>query len=348
MHDHFLLGLYAVEQPRRSRIVYCVLKNEMTVSTEYWALRYDILPYTRVLPDLLRTQFEAQMTRLVQSGALLETEKGVYVRTSVGDDLWQQYQVDHYQLQHPEIFVRYKVTAFNQTMLLAQQIMSEWSYGNKTYYPMQIEQQQMAFVKRWFQQQDKDTLLDQWLTATTAFLSTLEQAEANRFVATWSGHEVIGLTNQQLDLPDTWDDWDATMWQRDMFATWLAYLEKTDVNPIHELVSLVAQLSGPLTKVQKSLAGLQAGLNEEMIAQQQHLKVGTVREHLLTAAIWLPLADFPYERFITPQVKAYFEEKLTGPIDCWRFTTIRLTDDPYEFLVFRLYQIWLTKQEVTV
>lgn len=345
MHDHFLLGLYAPNQARRSRIVYCVLKNEMTVSAEYWALRYGILRFTRVFPDLLRTDFEAQMTRLVQSGALIETEKGMYVRTNVGDDLWKIYQREHYQLQYPEVFVHYKVTAFSQTMLLAQQIMSEWSYGNKTYYPMQIEQQHMALVKRWFQQQDKTTLLDDWLVATTNFLSTLEEQDANRFVATWSGHDVVGLTNQQLDLPDTWDDWDAIMWQRDLFAAWLAYLENVQPNPMHDLVKVIAQLSGPLTKVQTSLAGIKSGLSEEIIAQQQHLKVGTVREHLLTAAIWLPLDEFPYERFITPQVKKYFMDTLSGSIDNWRFASIRLSDNPYEFLVFRLYQIWLTKQE---
>lgn len=345
MHKQFLLGLYAVDQPRRSRIVYAVLKNELTVSAEYWGLRYDLLRYTRLLPALTKKQFELYMHSLVSAGALREVETGMFVRTEVGTDMWQQYQREHYQLRYAEVFGRYNVAHFAQVMLLANQVVSEWSYSNKTYYPMQIDQQQMAFVKRWFQEQEKSVLVPQWTTELHAFLGTLDAAEANQFVATWSGHDVVGLTASQLSLPETWDEWDMTMWQRDIYARWLKYLETEEPNLLHALVQLTARLSGPLAKAQKSLAGLQAGLAEEEIAQQQGLKLGTVREHLLTASIWLPLEAFPYERFLTAPVLTYFEQTLTGDVDQWRFSMVRLSDDPYEFFVFRLYQIWLTKQE---
>lgn len=347
MHAHFLLGLYASNQPRRSRIVYAVLKNEMTVSAEYWALRYNLLAYVRVLPEMPKRQFNYHMERLVKTGALCEVSEGMYIRTDVGNDLWATYQQEHYQMRNQKAFANYNVANFMQVMLLANQVVSEWSYNNKTYYPMQIDQQQMALVKLWFQQQNKETLVEQWQVALADFLSTLEETEANRFIATWSGHETVGLTTSQLELPETWDEWDVTMWQRDLYAQWLLYLTDSAPTPIHELVGMTSQLSGPLTKVQKSFAGLKAGLSEEMIAEQQGLKLGTIREHLLTAAIWLPLETFPYEVFLTDDVLSYFEEKLTGPIDEWRFTMIRLTGDPYEFLVFRLYQIWLTKKEAT-
>lgn len=345
MHEYFFLGFYTADQPRRSRIVYAVLKNEMTVSAEYWALRYHILDYVRVLPELSKWQFDGVMKKLVSQGAVQEVDPGMYIRTAKGADLWRDYQKEHYELTEPTMFVQYNVTHFAQVMLLVNQVISEWSYGNKSYYPMQINQQHMAFVKQWFQNQDKTTLVNDWLTMTSSFLSTLDDEEANRFVSTWSGHDVIGLTSSQLDVPTTWTDWDAMMWQRDMYAKWLHYLEEKNEPLLSDLIMKVSKLSGPLTKVQRSLAGLNAGFSDEEIAQQQQLRTGTIREHLLTAAIWLPMNEFPYDVFLTEQVKTYFDEKLSGPIDSWRFTTVRLTDDPYEFQVFRLYQIWLTKQE---
>lgn len=345
MHAHFLLGLYASSQARRSRIVYAVLKNEMTVSAEYWALRYNLLQYVRVLPEMPKRQFNYHMDRLVKTGALREVSEGMYIRTDRGDDLWETYRQEHYQLQQPNVFANYNVANFMQVMLLANQVVSEWSYNNKTYYPMQIDQQQMALVKQWFQQQDKETLVAQWQEAISNFLATLDEDIANQFVATWSGHDIVGFTTSQLSLPESWDEWDITIWQRDMYAQWLRYMEQAEYSPIHELAVGTSRLSGPLTKIQKSFEGLKAGLTEEEIAQQQRLKLGTIREHLLTAAIWFPLESFPYEVFLTDEVMTYFEEKLRGPIDEWRFTMVRMTGDPYEFLVFRLYQIWLTKQK---
>jgi len=348
MHDHFLLNLFSETQPRRSRIIYCVLKNEMTVSAEYWALRYDLLCYTRVMPDLDRSEFEKKMHRLTTKGLLIEVEDGVYRLSENGVLARTQYQEEHYRLRHPEVFVYYQVANFAQVMQLANQVVSEWSYGNKVYYPMQLEQQLMAFVKRWFQQQNKETLVDEWTQVITDFLDTLPDEEADRFVATWSGHETVGLANHQLSLPESWDDWDGIMWQRDIYAALLKYLEDKSDTPLNELVQSTVALSGPLTKVQKSLAGIQSGVPTEIIAQKQHLKIGTVREHFLTAAIWLPMNAFPYERFLTDDIKTYLSQKLTGSMDKWRFTTVRQSGDPYEFLLFRLYQIWLTKQEAKV
>ena len=46
---------------------------------------------------------------------------------------------------------------------------------------------------------------------------------------------------------------------------------------------------------------------DEMV-KSRRLKVGTIREHLLTAAIWLPMNDFPYKNYLTPDVVSYFEE----------------------------------------
>ena len=347
MDAHFLLELFSTQQPRRSRIIYAVLKNEMTVSAEYWGLRYNILRFTRVLPELTKRGFDQLIKQLLTENALKEVDEGIYIRTTMGNDLWRTYQREHYQLRWPEVFVNYNVANFAQVMLLTNQVISEWSYANKAYYPMQINQQQMAYVKMWFHQQDKSTLAEAWTNAAHDFLKSLDEHEANQFIATWTGHEVIGLANSQLELPITWTEWDAMIWQRDIYAKWLHHLETSETTPLHTLVDMVARLCGPLAKVQRSLAGLQAGYQEEVIAQQQHLKLGTVREHFLTAAIWLPLKAFPYEQFLTDSVKRYFEETLTGSIDTWRFTMVRMTGDPYEFLVFRLYQIWLTKLEAT-
>ena len=74
------------------------------------------------------------------------------------------------------------------------------------------------------------------------------------------------------------------------------------------------------------------------------MKIGTVREHLLTAAVWLPKTDFPYDLFLTPETLRYLQEHLAGNIDDWQFADIRTSDNPDEFFVFRLYEIYLTKQ----
>nr|WP_239517529.1 helix-turn-helix domain-containing protein [Weissella uvarum] len=113
-----------------------------------------------------------------------------------------------------------------------------------------------------------------------------------------------------------------------------------------QLYQLVGPRSYLSDSIKASYEAAKAGQTLPEIAQHRKLKLGTVQEHLLTAAIWLPFAEFPYDSYLTPAVTDYLAQHLTdADIDQWRFNMVRTSDDITEFFLFRLYEIWQTKQE---
>ncbi|MCT0020295.1 hypothetical protein EFM35_02315 [Weissella cibaria] len=344
--NDFLITLFSADEPRRHRVIFGLLKRQATVSTEYWGLRYDLLQISGLMPRLDKATFDQRIATLVTEGLLSEVTEGQYVLTTAGQEAQMAYQTAHYVPEHLAVLLKYDVLTFMQAFWLANQVVSEVAYENKKYYPLQIDPRRMLAVKQWYANMNSPRLVATWALTIQRFLQRRPQADADRLVATWVGHNTPGFNFEQLGFPATWTDEDFYFWQLDQYAIWSEELQRGANTPLKLLWDSVAHRPLLPNSVQASYNGVIAGRPMDEMVKSRRLKVGTIREHLLTAAIWLPIRDFPYKNYLTPDVVSYFEEKLVGPIDEWEFTTVRTSDDPREFFLFRLYEIYLTKMEV--
>ncbi|RRG17726.1 hypothetical protein D3P96_06100 [Weissella viridescens] len=348
MNPEFLLTLFSKQQPRRSHVIFALLKQQTTGSAEYWGLRYQLLDWFGLLPQLRKNEYEHALQQLQQNKDLEQTEPGLYLLTDKGAKAQAQYANEHYLPQQNASRIQYQTGIFMPLFLQANQVVSEWSYHNRQYYPMQASLKQRQSIKQWFKKQDKTQLVGNWFETLQAFLATLPEKTANTLAASWVGHETAGLNYDQMHLPEAWTDFDFYLWQLDQYTALLAYLEKhvTIENPLVQLYAVVGKRTQFPASMQTSFDAAKAGQALTDIAQTRQLKLGTVQEHLLTAAIWLPIDQFPYEQYLTDDLKATFAQKLTDPdIDAWRFKTVRESADIQEFFNFRLYAIWQTKRE---
>ncbi|QOD85602.1 helix-turn-helix domain-containing protein [Weissella viridescens] len=348
MKPEFYLTLFSKQQPRRSHVIFALLKQQTTGSAEYWGLRYQLLDWFGLLPQLRKNEYEQALQQLQQNKDLEQIEPGLYLLTEKGDKVRMQYAQQHYLPQQNAARIQYQTGAFMPLFLQANQVVSEWSYHNRQYYPMQASLKQRQSLKQWFKNQDKTQLVPHWFNTLKAFLTTLPEATANSLAASWVGHETAGLNYDQMDLPKTWTEFDFYLWQLEQYTALLIYLEQhtTIEDPIVQLYAIVGKRMQFPTSLQTSFDAAKNGQTLVDIAHTRQLKLGTVQEHLLTAAIWLPLDQFPYEQYLTKDLKGTFAQKLTDPdIDAWRFKTVRETADIQEFFNFRLYAIWQTKRE---
>ena len=343
MTNDFLITLFSTQQPRRHRVIFGLLKHQATVSTEYWGLRYRLLNISGLLPKLDRAEFEKRIAQLLADGLLIEVSDGQLCLSAEGQQAKRAFLTAHYVPQKLDILLQYDIPVFMQVFLLATQVLSEKAYDNKTYYPLQIEHRLMQQVKHWYTTLDKTTITSAWVAELTNYLQTLPVRDANALVATWIGHDIAGLNFDQLDLPSTWHAEDFYFWQLDMYAGLVVAMQT--LPEFAKLVQLVGKRSLLPAGVQFTYDHILAGETETTLLQQRRIKIGTIREHLLTAAIWLPVTAFPYEQFLTPAIQQYFAQRLDGAIDDWTFSMVRQSADPYEFFLFRLYEIWQTKNE---
>lgn len=109
--------------------------------------------------------------------------------------------------------------------------------------------------------------------------------------------------------------------------------------------SLLTGLSRSLisTSAQQTLHSFMAGKSLEVISHQRQLKLSTVREHLLEAAIMLPPEQFDFQRILPAQLVTQMQARLAKtPLDQWQFTQV--ADLSVEFWQFRLLEILRSKQ----
>jgi uncharacterized protein YpbB len=322
------------------------LRNTTTVSTLYWGLRYNLLSIVGLLPKLRQDEFDARIAKLLKTGLLVETEEGIFTLSKSGDEAKQAFAAHHYLPKHLDAMLQFDVPAFMQGFLLANQVVSEVAYENKRYYPLQIDPRLMLTVKQWFGNMNSPRLVDSWAMHLQRFLQKLPAEDANRLAATWIGHEEPGLNFSQLGFPDTWTSEDFYFWQLDQYALWSETLQRGANSPLKLLWVALKDKSVIPPSAQASLTGVISNRPMEEMVQSRRLKIGTIREHLLTSAIWLPISAFPYNKFLTPEVVQYFKTHLVGEVDDWDFSMVSNTGEPEEFFLFRMYEIYQTKREV--
>ncbi|GAK30441.1 hypothetical protein WOSG25_030380 [Weissella oryzae SG25] len=347
MDNDFLITLFSAEQARRSRVIFGLLKNITTVSTLYGGLRYQLLDYIGFLPNLTEDEYSQTIETFLQKAWLETDSAGQLLLTAKGVAAQQNYRSQHVIPEHLAELGSINLSAWQDSFLLANQIVSELSYKNKQYYPLQVGPQLMFLVRRWYYQVRGQGLTEAWIADLESFLKTLPSQQADNFAATWIGHADPGEVQAQLTLPATWNQFDFKVWQWNCYLAWSAYLRQRafdNNSPIQKLWQSIAVKAPLPAPVMQTLRAFEQGLTLENIASYRRIKIGTVREHLLTAAILLDVSAFPYQRFLDEGILTYFATHLQGNIDQWQFKAVRQSANPMEFFYFRLYSIQKTKE----
>ena len=87
----------------------------------------------------------------------------------------------------------------------------------------------------------------------------------------------------------------------------------------------------------QTLQDFREGVTIQTIARHRHLKVSTVREHLLETTIIVPQA-IDWNRLLPWPVEQQLRDHYLGPVAEWHFKSFT-TDSAADFFSFRLYQI---------
>ncbi|MCM0582255.1 helix-turn-helix domain-containing protein [Weissella diestrammenae] len=343
MMETFLLTLFHQSQPRRARVLYGLLRNQMTVSTNYHGLRYDLLYLINIWPKLSREKYNQAINRLVQTQYIQEIAPGQFIRTSLGQQMMLSQQSKHYTLQNKhELFVA-DVIGFREVFLLANQVVSESAYHNSTYYPLPSSLLTQQLVKRWYQQNRSTDMGVTWVDALQTFLQTRLESDADNLVASWPGHQIPGRVFEQLNFDENWSRLDYRLWELDQYAALSHFLRESKLSPLKALWLPFSQRQLMSQSMQQTYQEFMQGASIELIVRNRGLKVSTVREHLLSAAIMVPLKAFDYLRFYDKKTYQWLNDNLQGSIDNWNYEAVHQQNASLDFFQFRLYCIQQTK-----
>lgn len=337
-----LLQLLDQTQPRRVRAIENLLRGRRTVSTLYWGQRYQLLALLSLAKQLDRGALDAAAQQVVQQGlASWDVNHERLVLTPRG--LAAQQSATYFHPQTADWWPTIDLMTARQRILLAVQVASQFSHHAGHYLPLTTDMATRQFVRNWFHQVKANDLGTQVLAALTTSLAKLDPLVAAIVTGQFTGYQQAGQTLGQLSQTTQRTPWEIQLMQFEGLAQ-IMQDAKAPTNPFNSLLQPLWQT--PVSRsAQITLNTVKQGQTLAQIAGERRVKVSTVREHLLEAAIMLPLAAFPYDRLLAPATRDQFKAVVQGPVDDWQYTELpEALQKQYEFFYFRLYAIWVGKQ----
>lgn len=326
--------------PRRLRVIENILVGKRTVSTLYWGMRYQQLPWLGYQKQLSRDEMNRAVADL-QSRGDVKLDQTNATLTPQGIQSWQDLMQGSYQPKYFSVRLVIDTATLWQRLLLATQVVSEQSYQNHQYYPLQVTWQVKQFIKHWFHRFHRQELQAEFNTFWTAFFTQLPEQQALLMSRMLVGHQRPGETLGQIAHDFKVSESEAKVIVTDLICQLAKRISDCEADSIK---SLLMGLNQPLVSAsaQQTLQSYLAGTTLEKISQQRSLKLSTVREHLLEAAIMLPKGQFDFQRVLQPELVAEMEKQLAKtPLDAWQFKQVE--DLPIDFWQFRLLEILRSK-----
>ncbi|AYM03227.1 helix-turn-helix domain-containing protein [Levilactobacillus yiduensis] len=334
--------LLSAQQNRRIRVIENLLRGKKTVSTLYWGQRYRLLPLLNLDKHLQRGGLDDAIQELQHRGwVTVDTEQSTLRLTGEGDQ--QLADQPYYRPVTTQQWVNLDLVAARQRLLLAVQVTSQFAHSTARYYPLATDQETRRAVRQWFHRLKSPTLAPQLGAALTASLQQLPNQTAGVVTDQFTGFGQPGLTSEQLAVANQWTTWEVRLMQTDGVVQIALDARQAD-HPLHTLLGPLWQV--PISRsAQATLAAVESGGDLARVATIRKIKLSTVREHLLEAAIMSPLQDFPYDRVLPVAVRQDLAAALQGSVDDWQYTNLPADlQAKYDFFYFRLFAIWQIKE----
>lgn len=331
----YLLCLLAPEK-RRYQAIYYTLIGKRTTSNLYAALAYGLLKWLQIYPNLEQAQFQAELKRLQTNGWITMDERYVWL-TVAGQQKQAQWQTALVWPVHYEGPQMGHLPQFTARLMLAVQIVSEYHHQNSQYYPLATSMKDRVLVVSWFKRhKGTPNFSTQFQAELTQLFEQLDLQQADLVANQLLGHQVLGKSQQQLAQALGSQSLTVRVRTIDAYAQILGILlaSQTTYPLLSELVNQAeTQLSQSTLQTWQLI---QQGASIEQISQQRRVKVGTIKEHLLEAAMLLP--QFPFERFLAPTIIQKLGMLMTEQ-PTLSFNAAQAALPGLDFFEYRLYQI---------
>ncbi|WP_214480081.1 helix-turn-helix domain-containing protein [Bacillus sp. SM2101] len=308
--------LYCLKKLKGERSVAAVhhlLKGKKSSQTIHDGKLYQLSNLFSVLPDHSIHEVTKAVHLLKEQNYIREIENDHYVATIAGEKIVAQYLLES---PFPEKLDGWKynnvASHFWKRLTLIVQVLSNISYKNQQYTPIQTNESVQKWVKDFFNhfQGNKLVLINNIVNELELLLSMLSEKEANLFVLRLSSFDRIGLTYKQL----------STMYREDE-----TYIVLTFQAILHEMVNLVEQnktqvpilakmivdinFPYPLTvSARKTLALINNGKSIDQISKIRDLKESTIEDHIVEIAH--NIENFSIEPFINTNKVALIQAQI--------------------------------------
>lgn len=340
---HILLSMY--QKPANTGQIYNVTIGRSTPTILYLTEVNGWKVYYGTLPGLKRNQVEACQKIFLKQGWLKPTpHEDKFIVSKQGQTQLDQYFADHSSLRDQGTFLTFPFYHyFWQMVQFMTQVVSEKSYANKHYLPLKSDLKSQIFVKS-----VKSSVQDfeaSWMKEQGLLLSQVQDQAARILANTLTGHDLFGLTLDQLARFLSWEKGEIYWVFHQACAYYLSLLDQEGQSfPLHrKLLNYTNQVQtyGLTQSAYQTFRLMVKRKSLDQIAQIKGVKLGTIKEHYLEIAFKLPQVELTY--LVPDQIRRelldFFAQNPTP-----RYAQAKDQLGELEFYHYRLIELELIRQ----
>lgn len=293
---NFILSCFSeADGVKISQLIH-ILNGKRTPSVFNMTMHKHLIHVYGLLPHLKREKLIKAVNALTKDGYLYHNDEKYYLTEKGAQQI--AYFYEHYPYPchiHTFSYTLIRKAIWLHVQLLTQ-IASQWSYQQKQFSPLIWDEKVQANVKCLVQRYEK--FHDIWQDEQIQILETMDLPSAD-FLANWlSGYDSWGLTFDEMEEYIPGGKWTVYIWLQDAIEQYMTIAQKLDLSLHQHMLQLIWQTyyAGLSPSTFQSIQCIARGISLEEIAQRRHLKLNTIREHVLETAFVHP--EYAYQRLI--------------------------------------------------
>lgn len=344
---YFSLTLFQSGDKLRLTSLCHLLRGKRTSSVLMFGYLHQLLPYFGIYPALESKDFERMIVTLTDNGYLNDVGDHYFAISTEGQALCEA-RKDAYPYLSGVDLSAVSQPYFNMLVFITQ-ILSEMSYQNNRYLPLETNGYRQLLVKKWLKKQllPSEELIKCFYQEWYRLLEKLpnDTYSADNVVELLTGHTQIGKTFQQLKGDRGRSHSQLYLEQQNLQHYLLATVKKNgDIFPLmNSILGIVSEFAGNHSAKESYRLFLEGNTIGE-IMRQRRLKKSTVVDHLIEGLILDEnRRDFS---FISKENFVFLSDYLNSQsaYKDWRYADIINKNKNIDFFDFRAFQIMLSKE----
>lgn len=342
----YLLTFFNNKTLKANQLIH-VLNGKRTPSTLFFIEKNNLHPLFRLAPHMTIEELEQSLNELVTED-YLEKIQSEYRLTKEGKSIIADFEKNEkiYHVSH--LLWNSFSEEFFQVWQFLTQIYSEVSYKNNKYRPLIKDFSVQQWIKDWLHSQSYpiDEQSELWSEELIVIFENLSSTEADFLSSHLTGHQHAGDTIQKIMMDLNWskDQYNIHLKMLLYHVMDFIYFSK-DLLLHHDLLEKELQNNnyGLSYSALQTMNHLFRGEKFITVAQKRRLKIGTVYEHLLEAA--LIDKEFNFEPFLPlddPRLAHLYKIIHEDPLIKYQEIKEKVPD--LLFVEYRLMQLWILRE----
>lgn len=338
----FILSCFKETKPMRTSTLYHLLKGKRTSSILTYGYFYDVLKYFALLPKLKETTYNQIISDLKTNNYLLENKDGLSVISEKG--LALSNEEDFPETSNLQQMVYYKWDlAFFERIVFTTQVLSEKSYLEKQYLPIETNLFKQQRLKIWLSKQKKDVVI-RFYYEWDKLVDCLPIYGQELILKQLVGHNHRGQTLQQISEEKTKPPLYLYLEFKNYWHLLITeIIENSNNYPLFASILIEEKTFVKEDSSQKTSELVLKGYSIEEIARVRNLKISTVTDHLIEDYILNQTEINLIDEKVNDFLMAYYEKEPNYIL--WTFKEATNYYPDLSFYDFKFFQFRLFEKE---